>query len=345
VPKILGFGYIPSFSGNVFLIDPYLSNKFFRLEDFKDLLSEPDCTKLKTYSSVYFRKKSFNDRDKTKFTFIAYCFNQFASYPSDIYFFYPRPDSNLKNIVSFKINIFNKYGFIGIETTFIDPEKIVLALGEDNASRLFLKEAFIDIRDIYFKHTHAVNDGSENGVPDSLTQASFNQNEDEAIKEIIEFHQRKIQEYNDFHIKLMIAHQKEKGNKKLMYLSAVIRRQAKGCFLYGMNFIIFNKNKLTEDDYELYIHLFTNALSGLDAFHEEAITYYSAQNSDLLKTLSLLSITIGSFIIGIGILNYSSTQGQNAYILGIFWILFVIIMIVVYITKDIEIKFSEFSGY
>jgi hypothetical protein len=294
---------------------------------------------------VFFRAASFNDRDKEQLTFVAYCFHEKSRIPEDIFFFSSQKDSKLKLIVSFHIENFDKFGFIKIESKFIDPEKIKLVKDEKIASRLLLKQAFIDIRDIYFKHTHALDDGTENGMPDSLTQPSFNPNEKQAVKEIIEFHQRKIQEYNDFHIKLMIAIQKEKGNKNLMYSSAIIRRQAKGCILYGLNFIIFQRNKLDYGEYDLYTTLFNNAVSGLDAFHEEAVTYYSAQNSDLLKTLSILSIIIGSMIIGIGILNYSSSFGQNAPILWIFWIVFVVIIIMIYISRDVDIKFSELSGF
>jgi hypothetical protein len=348
VSEIRCYGYIPSFSGNIFLNNPFLSDDFFPLTKFERALSPEDYNNLAKNDNVFFCEGHLNDIDADKLTYIAYCFKKKSQCPQEIRFFDPSNtgvDLKLKLIVSFQIKKCDKFGLVEIETTFIDPDKIEKAKSEENAAQRFLKQAFINFRDTYFKHTHALDDGSGGGMPDSLTQASFETHEKGAIKEIIAFHQRKIQEYNDFHIKLMIAHEREKGNKNLMYISAIIRRQAKGCFLYGLNFILFYRHSLDWGEYELYTNLFKNAISGLDAFHEEAITFYSAKNSDLLKTLSLLSMFIGSILILIGLLNYSPQTGQYAPLLWIFWVCFVLVLISAFISKDVDIKFSEFSDY
>jgi hypothetical protein len=305
--------------------------------------SKKDQVYFQRFNKNLVKSKSLNDKKEKPKTIIVYSFDKANHYPIEISFFRPtKPFFEL--IANFRIIRFFEEGLINMEIlnfnfNFGNNPSISTA----DVQKKLLKQVFFDIRDMYHKQTHAIDNGIKEEMPDSLTQPSFKTVQTDALKEIVQFHQQKVHEYNNFNIGLMAKSQHMEGDKDVIFDSAILRRQAKGCFIYALNFIEFYKVNFTPQEYGRYIQIFNNAILAMEAFCEEIDTFYNSKTSENLKALSILSIVIGSILAFLSVIDitFSDRLGTNTPLLWMFNAFFIIIIVLYYISVVTDIKLIQ----
>jgi hypothetical protein len=166
----------------------------------------------------------------------------------------------LKLIIRIAILDIQPRGLIQFESN----ESIFINIKGENA---FINQVFINIRDLYHEHTH--HDGDNTAVADSLLLVSLdNDNVPQALDEILKNFQRKIIRYH----KLIKEALKVKHTKIAVETTHSLIRQAKGEFIYAINFV--NLYFFKSENHPLYINFFENAIRSIDTFYEETNTKY-----------------------------------------------------------------------
>lgn len=166
----------------------------------------------------------------------------------------------------------------------------------DLQKEILLRETFFAVRNLYHKHTHHVNNGNNDDIPDSLTLPSFKTGDNEAVRDILGYYQEKIVEYNNYSCDLIV---KSENNRKValsLSTSSMLQRQAKGCFIYGMQLVELYKNFFTDEEYRYNVNMFKNAMNSIQAFCDEINTKYNAMSASNLKKISLNSILLAILI-------------------------------------------------
>ncbi len=176
----------------------------------------------------------------------------------------------------------------------------------DEQKKYLLKETFYAIRDLYHKHTHHVNNGNHDEVPDSLTLPSFHSDTVQAVKDIVQYYQEKIVEYNNYISEFIVKSQNQDSEDQYLINSTGLLRQAKGCFIYGSNLLELYPNAFSPEDYAYLTKMFINSTQAIQAFWDEINTRYNARISGNSKKLSLNSNLLALMIILFTILSLFS---------------------------------------
>jgi hypothetical protein len=332
--KIECYGWVPSLSGNILIEEPFVN-----LGPINQINPTYSATRyLALFSNNLFKYKSLNDEKPKIKTTIIYSFDGVNPYPVEMSFF---KEKDFEFVAKFRILEFLEKGLIKIEIYEFNPVLIQNHnVKASEAEKMLLKQAFFDLRDMFHKQTHTISNGDKDEYPDSLTQPSFKTIKLEAIKEIIHFHQQKVHLYNNFNLGLKTKSQQMRGDKNVLFDSTLIRTQAKGCFIYALNFIEFYGKDLSNEEREFFKTIFNNAIAAMEAFCEEIDTYYNVSITESLRALAILSILMGSAIVTLAVINvsFSDPIKTNAPLLWMSFVLFLVFIVLCYISVINEIK-------
>lgn len=158
-------------------------------------------------------------------------------------------------------------------------------LDNDQLKREFVNLVFINIKELYHKHTHHDGDTS---VADRLLPVCFTDNRIVGMAGILTQFQKKIIFYN-----LLIKENFIFNNKKSLFWNPMNSvheaiRQATGEFLYALNFINFYKNDI--EDVDVYETVFRNEISSINAYSEEAESQYGLWLTQKITILTWLLV-------------------------------------------------------
>lgn len=251
-------------------------------------------------------KQPSNNQEPPPWLFIFVFINKFEKFPEELLIYYT---GEFPYVFIGKIKILEMDNQ-GLTKLSIDELSENFEYSDDTdltkQKQCLLKEAFFAIRELYHKHTHHINGNNLMDVPDSLTLPVYSSDKSEAVKEIIKYYQEKIIEYNNSICDIIIeSHNIQKGNQ-LLYDSIELQKQAKGCFIYGKNFLEEYSDCLTVKELTYYKLMFDNATLAVQAFYDEINSVYKARNSELLQKLSKNSLLLATIIILFSILSLFS---------------------------------------
>jgi hypothetical protein len=210
---------------------------------------------------------------------------------------------HLKQILVFQENgkLFKLIGHVKIDTLekrgLIKFQLVKFADPNTELEKEFINQVYINIKNLYHEHTH--HDGDIATAADSMLPVCFIDDDITSKMEIIQQFQNKIIAYHKA-IKFFSNLFEDHHNKTSIKTVHVIIRQAKGEFIYALNFLNCFKDDFGKD-FEVYENIFRNAIISIDTFSEEANVKYNFQLSEGIRWLTyiLVALTVGLIVITI----------------------------------------------
>ena len=222
------------------------------------------------------------------------------------------PRHKLKEILVFQENdnFLQLVGHIIVDD--IDKKGLIIfrslkfVLDNEQLEREFVNLVFINIKELYHKHTHHDGDTS---VADRLLPVCFTNDRKLGVAGIVKQFQKKIIFYN-----LLIKENFLVNNRKGMLWNPMVSvheviRQATGEFLYALNFINFYKDDI--DHPEIYEGIFRNEISSVNAYSAEAESQYSLW---LTGKITFLTVILVIFTIGLLLITAACSLRQAAIV-------------------------------
>ncbi|MGD0080950.1 MAG: hypothetical protein ABSB80_09925 [Methanoregula sp.] len=281
-------------------------------------------------------KKKENGQDASPWLFVFLFADQEMKCPCEIIAFYTGTPSYIY-LGTVGVYEVEKKGIVRLGINEIPSDDYEYQDENDfNKQKIFLmKETFYAVRDLYHKHTHHVNDGNNDEVPDSLTLPSFLAETDRsdqddkytAVRNIIQYYQEKIVEYNNYICDFIIKSQDQSNEDEYLINSTGLLRQAKGCFIYGNNLLELYPKAFTDEEYKYSQKMFVNATLAVQAFWDEINTRYNARISGNSKRLALNSNLLALLIIMFSVLSLFDRYLNNS---GPVFLFIPIVLIVVF---------------
>ncbi len=284
------YGWVPNLSGDIYLHDPFNDReKFTPYSNLTERIPQDLNDEIPADLQVFYRKKRLSDNplDEEEVTLFIYVTSGSQSHQLTRVLLLSESDSLYTLIVDIKVQIIDKYGLIKFD---LSPKAVDL-LDDDEYTRNFINQIYVDARDIYHEHTH--HDGDLNSSADCLLPMSYSSDETNAVAEIVANYKRKILEY---HKKLKV-YTKVNGKSNVIQVSIESIRQAKGEFIYALSFLNFYASKTQDHQNQLVDRLiFLNAIKSIDTFSDEINTKYIFISTETQKRhswfLSVLTVLL-----------------------------------------------------
>jgi len=292
------YGWVPNLSGDIYLHDPFNDrDKFTPYSDHTERIPQDINDEISAGLQAFYRKKRLSDnpRDEEEFTLFIYITSGSQSRQLARVLLLSESDSLYTLIVDIKVQIIDKYGLIKFD---LSPKAVDL-LDDDEYTRNFINQIYVDVRDIYHEHTH--HDGDLNSSAACLLPMSYSPDETNAVAEIVANYKRKILEY---HKKLKV-YTKANGKSNVIQVSIESIRQAKGEFIYALSFLTFYASKTQDQQNQLVDRfIFLNAIKSIDTFSDEINTKYifistetQKRHSWILSVLTVLLVVLTIILI------------------------------------------------
>lgn len=184
-----------------------------------------------------------------------------------------------KCLIGVNILTFHHCGLIHLESQKFEDL-------DSKFEKRLLDQIFFELKALYHEHTH--HDGNSESAADMLTILHISDSREDAISEVLQWYQNKI---NTYHCKIKDL---IKVNKKSQNIEASVEiiRQAKGEYIYGLSFINYYGQE-NADFSKYYTALFEHAILSIDTFYNEIemkYCYLSTENNlDLTKNANRLA--------------------------------------------------------
>ena len=282
--KIHCIGWIPSISGDIFLFEPFIHStaipdvKEFYINDYEQKISRDFLEKINQYEIRFVNnsvKMSDEECDRNELSIFIYLLEDGGDH------------KHLKEVLVFQENgaLLNFVGHVEIECIekrgIIKFHSVRFCFDNDKLEEAFINQIFVNIKELYHKHTH--HDGNA-AVADRLLPVCLTADDATGKMAILRQFQKKIIFYNTEIKNYFVYAKKSKTYDPSEALHGVIR-QAKGEFLYALNFIKFYRESFGTDA-DVYETIFKNEISSIEAYSSEAESEYGLW---LTKRIGLLT--------------------------------------------------------